>query len=297
MMDDLIEETWDTGSIFASGVEGEGGSVKRLKLRCGMEIVIADDRFREKMQADNSGDSALQLFFRLEGSFCSTHAENERAMGICVQEQTLLVEIKLDSKLFEEYAEVHPEFDYFQFANWVKPADAGLHREELQPAERMLLAQIVQCDYPPPIKKIFVESKVLELLSIYFLRYMADSSCDRKASVLRADDKDKIELARELLLQHLEQPPSLLEMARMVGLNDYKLKAGFKEVFGMTVFGYLREKRLEKALDLLEQGALNVGEVACAIGYSNPSHFTAAFKRKYGINPGKLLQSNKSQGS
>lgn len=84
----------------------------------------------------------------------------------------------------------------------------------------------------------------------------------------------------------MDDPPSLLALARQVGLNDFKLKRGFRQVFGTTAFGYLHDQRMERARQLLEERRFNVTEVACTVGYANPSHFAAAFKRKFGVNPG-----------
>lgn len=75
-----------------------------------------------------------------------------------------------------------------------------------------------------------------------------------------------------------------------MGLNDFKLKAGFKEVFGTTVFGYIREQRLEKALAYLQSGRWNVGEAAFSVGYANPCSFAKAFRERYGLNPSELLR-------
>lgn len=83
----------------------------------------------------------------------------------------------------------------------------------------------------------------------------------------------------------MEQPPSLLELSKLAGISDSKLKAGFKELFGTTVFGYLKEKRLEKAKELLEMERINVCDAAIMVGYSNPSHFAASFRERYGCNP------------
>jgi AraC-like DNA-binding protein len=101
-------------------------------------------------------------------------------------------------------------------------------------------------------------------------------------------EKQKIQQARDIMLERMMNPPSLVELSRTIGLNDNKLKIGFKELYGTTVFGYLREKRLEKAFLLLQQGDLNVNETSLTVGYSNPSYFTEAFRNKYGVNPGNL---------
>ena len=102
---------------------------------------------------------------------------------------------------------------------------------------------------------------------------------------LRSDDVDRIQHAKDILLSDLENPPSLLKLAQQVGLNDYKLKQSFKQVFGTTVFGYLHDYRMQQAYQLLEVGELNITEVSLKVGYSSLSSFNRAFKKKFGINP------------
>jgi AraC-like DNA-binding protein len=70
-------------------------------------------------------------------------------------------------------------------------------------------------------------------------------------------------------------------------LNDFKLKSGFRETFGTTVFGYVRKLRMDKARSLLEIGDLNVTEAALEAGYCSLGHFAAAFKKRFGTLPGQ----------
>lgn len=101
-------------------------------------------------------------------------------------------------------------------------------------------------------------------------------------------DKERLVYARDYLIQHMEVPPSLTQLARVAGINEYKLKRGFKEMFGTTVFSYLAESRLELAkIDLLE-AQKSVTEIAFELGYSSVQHFSAAFKKKFGVAPSQL---------
>ena len=93
---------------------------------------------------------------------------------------------------------------------------------------------------------------------------------------------------KTILENNLEAPLSLMELSRTVGINDFKLKKGFKEVFGNTVFGYLNELKMNRAQLLLLNNDLSVAEIARLTGYKNPTHFTAAFKKKFGVLPGSL---------
>lgn len=87
----------------------------------------------------------------------------------------------------------------------------------------------------------------------------------------------------------MENPPSLLDLARQVGINDRKLKQGFRQVFGTTVFGYLHDYRMEQARLLLIEQKLAIALVAHTVGYSHLSHFATAFRKKFGVNPSTYL--------
>ena len=78
-------------------------------------------------------------------------------------------------------------------------------------------------------------------------------------------------------------------LSKRVCLNEFKLKKGFKELFGVPVYTYVLDKRLELARDLLEK-KLYVSDVANLVGYGNMSHFAAAFRKKYGVNPSDYIK-------
>jgi AraC-like DNA-binding protein len=150
------------------------------------------------------------------------------------------------------------------------------------PAMQTTLWQILQCPYQGLTRSLYLEAKSIELIALYLEASQPQSS---PKSPLSGDDRDRLQFAREILLQRLADPPSLVELARLVGLNDYKLKAGFRQVFGTTVFGYLRQQRLEKARQLLQAQEISVTEAAAAVGYSSQGHFAAAFRKQFGVNP------------
>jgi len=78
----------------------------------------------------------------------------------------------------------------------------------------------------------------------------------------------------------MAEPPTLRELADEVGLSLKKLKEGFKEIYGDTVFSFLFDYKMDYARKLLEKGQHNVNEVGLHIGYSTASHFIAAFKKE-----------------
>ena len=89
----------------------------------------------------------------------------------------------------------------------------------------------------------------------------------------------------------MAEPPSLQELANEIGLNIKKLKEGFKQIYGDTVYSFLFDYKMEHSRKLLETNQYNVNEVGNQLGYSSASHFIAAFKKKFGITPKKYLQS------
>jgi AraC family transcriptional activator of pyochelin receptor len=143
---------------------------------------------------------------------------------------------------------------------------------------------ILNCSYQQGLKKLFLLSKAIELLVLQAESF--DRLQPGKKSVTRNDyDRDRIQYAREYVTQHIDNPPSLSELARIVGLNEYKLKHGFKEIFQTTVFGYLAEKRLEIAREYLCDPNKSITDIADLLGYSSIQHFSFAFKKKFGHSP------------
>ena len=137
--------------------------------------------------------------------------------------------------------------------------------------------------------RLFYQGKILELLALYFSTKKTDT--ENCPFLNDQETVRKIKNAKEHLLKHLGSPPTLKELAKISGLNDHQLKAGFKEIYGNTVFGYLLDHKLDNARVLLDSKKYQVAEVAYQIGYTNPSHFIAAFRKKFGVTPKKYLMS------
>ncbi|WP_104402446.1 helix-turn-helix transcriptional regulator [Vibrio penaeicida] len=116
------------------------------------------------------------------------------------------------------------------------------------------------------------------------------SPSNLQSGKLSPADIHKIYSAKNLLMERMDAPPSLIELAQEVGLNDFKLKLGFKEVFQQTAFGYLHQQRMERAREILLEQRSNVIRVANEVGYQNHGHFSVAFKKHFGITPSDYLK-------
>jgi len=103
----------------------------------------------------------------------------------------------------------------------------------------------------------------------------------------KKEEEEKLNLIRSYLHQHFLEELSLAKLCRVAALNEFKLKKGFKQLFGTTVFGYVKALQMKYACRLLEEERKQVEEVAYTLGYEYPQHFSTAFKKFFGSNPSK----------
>ena len=159
------------------------------------------------------------------------------------------------------------------------------HTSTTTPNMQVTIQQIIKCPYQEMTRKIFLESKALELLAYKLNQMDAKQNQTSSHSGCSPDAFEKIRFAREILLREMESPPSLFELGKTVGLSRTKLHTEFCRAFGITPFAFLRDARLNKAKLYLDEGMMNVTEAAMAVGYSSISHFAKAFKRHFGVTP------------
>ena len=169
----------------------------------------------------------------------------------------------------------------------IRPSESACYKRVGKTSLMMnaLLQQILQCPYKGLTKRMYLESKAIELLALLIEEEAEIHRGKAQADLSGLDHRDRIQYAQEILMNNLTNPPSLVELARRVGMCDYNLKRGFKEVFNTTVFGYLRDRRLERAQQLLLEPWMSVAEAARTVGYESRSAFTTAFKQRYGVSP------------
>lgn len=164
----------------------------------------------------------------------------------------------------------------------------------LTAAMQMAVQHILQCPYQGFTKRMYLESKVWELMALLLDDITQEQSRTTTRPTLKPEDVERIHQARNILVQQFENPPSLMELARQVGLNDCTLKRGFRQVFGTTAFGLLHDYRLEHARQLLDTRDFNIAEVARSVGIANRSYFASAFRKKFGVSPREYLSSHRN---
>lgn len=105
---------------------------------------------------------------------------------------------------------------------------------------------------------------------------------------LSREDRQRLTIARELLLSDLSRAPRLPELAKASGLGLSKLKRGFQALFGDSVYALFMHERMLEAKRRLQRGGSSVTEIAVDLGYTNVSHFAAAFRKQHGVTPAAI---------
>ena len=154
----------------------------------------------------------------------------------------------------------------------------------------VVLSQILQAKVHDSMKSLYFKGKAYELLCLYFNK-SEDPSVEQCPFLVDEENVQKIRKAKKIVLERMTDPPSLEQLAIEVKLSLKKLKEGFKQLYGDTVFAYLLDHKMDEARRMLDSQKHNVNEVGLKLGYSTSSHFIAAFKKKYGTTPKKYLGS------
>ncbi len=164
-------------------------------------------------------------------------------------------------------------------------------QRRLQPALRVIAEQIMRCTLSGPLLDTFYHGKALELLALGFSDLHTEEP-SKQAMLLSLSDVDRVRQARDILLADRGSPPTLSQLSRLVGLNEFKLKQGFRFVFNTTAFALLNMDRMEEAERLLREGRMNVAQVGYKVGYASNAAFSRAFRRCFGYPPSAILRNS-----
>lgn len=188
--------------------------------------------------------------------------------------------------------QLHPQLaTLFQDA---KQKLAFLHEGSYSVPAAECIIELMEVKYGGIVGSLYNESKTLELLSLQLQQYEDDMVASNRPLKLKQSDLDRILAAEKLLTANLRDAPTIVELAKQSGINQQKLKQGFKKIFHKTINHYLRDKRLEVSRRLLEKGSSTIHQIAEQVGYNNSGHFARRFKEKYGLLPKEALGGNKS---
>jgi AraC-like DNA-binding protein len=158
----------------------------------------------------------------------------------------------------------------------------------ITPRMHRALSEILNCSLSGPLRNLMLEAKILELTAFQLDQFRQQTECSQ-FSIPKAE-KDKFYDLKEYLERSYNEDHSLKSLAKAYGVNEFKLKKGFKDLFGQTVFGYIHSLKMKQARMLIEDHKLNVAQVASRTGYKNANHFSTAFKKQFGLSPSAVLR-------
>ncbi len=237
----------------------------------------------------NNGNYAFDV--TTESSLLLYNPQRDLPLNLELQANSWVISILISIKKF--HALFSLEADYIHFLSDDNKDKKYYDNKPISPTMSVVLNQILNNNLHHSIKKLYLKGKAYELLSLYFNR---NEDADIEQCPFLVDEQNvlKIRQAKDIVINRMAEPPGLQELANEVGLTLKKLKEGFKQIYGDSVYSFLFDYKMEYARKLLESNKLNVNEVGHKIGYSTSSHFIAAFKKKYGTTPKRYISSLQS---
>jgi AraC-like DNA-binding protein len=238
----------------------------------------------------NQGTYVLDI--QDENSLLLYNPQRDLPIHLIVNPHSWLVSVLISIKKFHSL--FSQEADYITFLSDDNKDKKYYKDGKISPSMSIVLNQLINFNLNSSIKNLYFKGKAYELLSLYFNR-SEDANIEQCPFLVDETNVIKIRKAKDIIISRMAEPPSLQELADEIQLSLKKLKEGFKEIYGDSVFSFLFDYKMEFARKLLESGSHNVNEVGLKVGYSTSSHFISAFKKKYGTTPKKYIMSVSSQ--
>lgn len=273
-----------------------GMNVKTLKIRPGMELSLATSRSIQALSAVSEGmGERARIHFNCQISgqtrvSCSDRClklARGRALSTFIPDGRFQLECSADWQNIE--LRVSPlllmeltgaDYDGGSEPQW---GEDGLLCYASGQRIMDVGEQLSSLMMNDPVPLLLAHSAALEFLA---WNLMSIRSTIPHQEDISYRERRRLWLARELLLNDLSKPPTIKQLAHEVGINQLKIKRGFKQLFGTSPYALFQRKRMERARDLLQR--YSVTETAAMLGYSNPSHFSSAFRKQFGVLPKQI---------
>lgn len=265
------------------------------------------DYKEKKFHNGHSNADVVRLHFGIRGDYSVTYKQIGKSFDLLGGHHNMFYSKEFDMEFFNKTLNIETfgiQFPTEMFLRFTENTNDDLKRfcDKILNGENIIFSdnwgainlsiqqviqQIIQSRYNEGLQQLFLLSKSIELLVLSTEAYLA-AKPKSNLFIKNNSDKEKIIAARDIINDQLQTPPNLSQISKLIGLNEYKLKHGFKEIFKTTVFNYLAEQRLNLALNYLRDTQKSVAEIAFEMGYSTPQYFNNAFRKKFGITPNSV---------
>ncbi|MTE26115.1 helix-turn-helix domain-containing protein [Winogradskyella ouciana] len=281
-----FDETFIEDGFFVLTYKNDDNAVQILERE--IDSSYLQFHFCTKGKADfvfNNGNYTLNIIEDM--SLLLYNPQRDLPIHLELQPQSWLVSFVISIKKF--HGLFSKDANYITFLTDDNKDKKYYTDGKISPSMAVVLNQLISFGLHNSIKPLYFKGKVYELLSLYFNR---NEEADIEQCPFLVDEENvaKLKKAKDIIIANMAEPPTLQELSETIGLSLKKLKEGFKQIYGDTVYGFLFDYKMEVARKLLESDDYNVNEVALKVGYSTASHFIAAFKKKFGTTPKKYIQ-------
>lgn len=234
----------------------------------------------------NDGNYILPLLE--DNSLLLYNPERDLPLNLTVDPNSWVLSVLLPIKKF--HGLLSTEANYITFLS-EENRDRKYYKDAvITPSMAIVLNQLMNYNLHPSVKPLYFKGKAYELLSLYFNRPV-DADTEQCPFLIDEQNVAKIKKAKTIIITRMAEPPTLKELADEIQLPLNRLKEGFKQIYGDSVFSFLFDYKMEIARQMLATGSNNVNEVGLKVGYSTASHFIASFKKKFGTTPKKYVMS------
>ena len=282
-------------NLFQETIIEDGFYVLKYHNQSKVDQKFLKDISRDYLQLHFCIKNSVKLFFNKDTYFIDVKESNSLLLYNPMQDLPIKIDVVPEGKCISLLIRIEKFHTFFtkeagliHFLNEENIDKKYYFDKTLLPNEIIVLNQMFDYSLHSSLEKLYTRGKVYELLSLYF--HKSDNDAAQKCPFLEDEENvEKIRSAKNYLIENMIDPPSLKELADYVKLPLQHLKDGFKQIYGETVFTFLFNYKMEFARNLLATKKYNITEVSFEVGYSTPSHFIAAFKKKYGATPKKYL--------
>jgi len=298
----LVPECSGDGDRFYRMLPGYGkGSLRQICFNDMFIVLIADYRPRESFErVSEISQSYLEISqFETNSSYYRIGGRKMEPVGkgLCCyinRSKRVYVHCKAGAPvrftkviILKEYYDAFLEKRYGDSYTEAEQVMGFLSRNPNMPELNLIFQQIRRCRAAGKAQQIYMEGKILELLSLAVCNY--EEAEKRNPVPVRLDKKDLrgLRCVTDYMESHLSEYPSIGDLAGIANMSTTRFQMAFRKTYGTTAYGYLKDLRMNRALLLLQDSEYSVQHVAQAVGYGNAGHFAGVFRKIYGITPGQ----------
>lgn len=265
----------------------ENAVFNQLKL-----IFNREDSFYHKFSEDNDFAEVRHL----ENMMVSSKPDNNHIFRLPAGDPMCIFQIDVNRKEFEGKVSTFLNDMDSALRNLLRDVNGVncfKHQAYYSLEIAKLITELTECELDAFMKAVYQEGKSFEIISQQFKQYIDDHKNPDRRRILRQVTIKSIEDAVEIIQEEIESMESIASLAKRVGLNQNTLQNGFKHLYKTSVNEYIRNYRIDKAKELLENSDLNITQITYKIGINSRSYFSKLFKEKYGILPKKYLEQHR----